>query len=228
MDGLANALEQLLDGLHHPVVVLVGDVQLENREFRVVRPVHALVAEVPGEFKDAVETAHDEALQIELIGDPQVEGNVQCIVVRDKRAGRCTTGNGLQHRGVHLEPALLGEGVPHGLDHPAAGLEGALDFGIDHEVDIPHPVAELRIGEGVVHLAVFIGLDRGQRADGLAQHSEFLDQHTRLTGLGGERGPLHADDVAAVEELLEDGVVHRLVLAGAKLIAVEVNLNLAR
>ena len=177
VDGLADPLEQLLDGLHHPVVILVGDVQLEDGELRIVRPVHALVAEVPGEFEDAVEAAHDEALQVKLVGDPQVERDVERVVMRDERTGRSATGDGLQHRGVHLEPALFGEGVAHGLDDPAAGLEGALDLRVDHQVDVAHPVAELRVGKRIVHLPVLVRLDRRERTDGLAQHSELLHQH---------------------------------------------------
>ena len=228
VNRLADPLKQLLDGLHHPMVVLVGDVELEDGELRIVRPVHALVAEVAGKFEDTVKAAHNQTLQVELVGDAQVEGDVQRVVVGDERTGRGATGNGLQHRGVHLEPPLLGEGVAHGLDDPAAGLESALDLGVDHQVDVAHPVAELRVGERIVHLPVLVGLHGGQRANGLAQHGELLDEHARLAGLRGEGGALHPDDVTAVEQLLEDGVVHRLVLPRAELVAVEVNLNLAR
>ena len=49
--------------------------------------VHALVAEVLRELVHTLEAAHYEAFQIQLVGDAQVERNVESIVVRDE--GSC-------------------------------------------------------------------------------------------------------------------------------------------
>ena len=49
----------LLGEVHHPAVVLVGNVDFHYREFWVVGAVHALVAEVFGKFIDAVESAYN-------------------------------------------------------------------------------------------------------------------------------------------------------------------------
>ena len=58
----ADVLEQLLREAHHPVVVLVGDIDLHSGELGIVRTVHTLVAEVTAELIDSLEAAHDEAL----------------------------------------------------------------------------------------------------------------------------------------------------------------------
>ena len=58
----ADILKQLLREAHHPVVVLVGDIDLHGRELGVVRTIHALVAEVTAELIDSLEATHDEAL----------------------------------------------------------------------------------------------------------------------------------------------------------------------
>ena len=58
----AYILEQLLREAHHPVVVLVGDIDLHGRELGVVRTVHALVAEVTAELIGSLEATHNEAL----------------------------------------------------------------------------------------------------------------------------------------------------------------------
>ena len=95
MNRLADSVDQLFDGLHHPVVVLIGDVQLQHRELRVVRSVHALVPEVSGELENAIKPADNKPLEVQLIGNPQVQRDVKGIVVGRERACRRTTGNGL-------------------------------------------------------------------------------------------------------------------------------------
>ena len=76
--------KHLLDEVHHPDVVLVGDVDLHAGELRVVGLVHAFVAEVLGEFVDAVVAADDEPLEVELVRDPHVEVYVEGVVVGDE------------------------------------------------------------------------------------------------------------------------------------------------
>ena len=39
--------KQLLSGVHHPQIILVGSIELKHGEFRIVRAVHPLVPEVP-------------------------------------------------------------------------------------------------------------------------------------------------------------------------------------
>ena len=66
---LANVGEQVFRGLHHPMVILVRDVQFQHGEFRVVRAVHALVPEVAGELIHAFKAAHDEPLEVQFVGN---------------------------------------------------------------------------------------------------------------------------------------------------------------
>ena len=66
MDCGAHFAQQLLHGLHHPVVVLVSDVQFHDGEFRIVRPVHAFVSEIPRKLEDPIEAPYDEPLEIVL------------------------------------------------------------------------------------------------------------------------------------------------------------------
>ena len=98
-------------------------------------------------------------------------------------------------------------------------------MGVDEEVNIAHAVAQFRIRKGVVDVAILIGLDRGKRTNGLAQYGQLLDQNAGLPCLGGEGGAFDSHHVAAVEQLLEDGVVEGFVLAWTQLIPVQVNLH---
>ena len=91
-------------------------------------------------------------------------------------------------------------------------------------VHVPHAVAELGVGECVVDLALLL-LDYREHPQGLGEDGQALGVYGELAGLGDEGVALDAHEVADVEELLEDGVVHGLVLAGADLVALDIDLN---
>ena len=89
------------------------------------------MAEVLADFIHALKAAHDEAFEIELCGDAQVEVYVERIVVSDEGACAGTSGNGLQDGGFHLGVAGLVKHLSHGFDDDAAFEEDIFDAGID-------------------------------------------------------------------------------------------------
>ena len=186
--------------------------------------VHTLVAEVLRELVDSVVTAHDEPLQIELVGDTEIEGNIKCIVVRDERACGGAARDALEDRGLHLEAAGLVEVLAHGGDNLGPLDEGLLHLRVHDQVHIPLAVAHFRIGECVEHLAVEFLHDR-QNAQRLAQKRKLLSVHAELAGLGEEREALDTDYITYVEEFLPHGVVHSLIFIGADLVALDIDLD---
>src|SRR5690606_14143905 len=78
----SNLLDHLLDEVHHPEVVLVGNVQFHLGELRIVEARHSLVSEVLREFVHTCKTSDDKSLQVELVSNAQVQRHVQRIVVR--------------------------------------------------------------------------------------------------------------------------------------------------
>ena len=88
-----DLLEHLLGECHHPVIVLVRDVDLHTGKLGIVGAVHTLVAEVLGELIHTLKATHDKALQVELIGNTQVQGDVQCVMVGDEGACCRSTGD---------------------------------------------------------------------------------------------------------------------------------------
>ncbi len=226
VEGAGDALEHGLDELHHPVVVLVGHIYLHAGELGVVGAVHALVAEVAAELVDAFEAADNQALEVQLVGDAEVEVDVERVVVGDEGACGGTAGDALQHGGIHLEVALLVEVGTHLVDNHGALDEGVAHLGVDDEVDVALAVALLGVAEGVVDHAVLL-LDDGQGAEALAEDGEGLGVDGDLAHLGDKDIAGDADDVANVKQALEDGVVERLVVAGAYLVALDVELNAA-
>ena len=220
------AMNHLFGVVHHPKVVLVGHIDLKTREFGVVGAVHALVAEVARELVHALEAAHDEALQVELVGDTEVHRDVQGVVMCDERTCRSATGDGLQHRCLHLEIAALVEETADAVDDAGASDEDVLHLVVDHEVHVTHTVAQFGVVEFVILHAVFL-LDDGQRPQRFAQHRQFLNVYRDFAHLRAEGEAFHADEVTNVQKALEDGVIHRLVLVGADLVALDIQLDAA-
>ncbi len=80
--------EQFLVELHHLVDRPVGGVQLEHRELGIVRRIGAFVAEDAPDLVDPLEPADDQALEVQLGRDPQIERDIERVHVRAERARR--------------------------------------------------------------------------------------------------------------------------------------------
>ena len=185
--GLA---QQLLGEVHHPPYVLVGRIELEHREFRVMARTDALVAEIAIDLEHAFEPAHHQPLQIQLGGDPKIHVDIERLVVRDERACGGSTRNQLQHRRLDLEEALLGHQAPHlghrarpDLEDPARGL-------VHDQVHVTLPVAHLVVGQPVELV--------GKRTQRLGQQAQLLATDRQLAAVGPEQHAARAHDVADV------------------------------
>ena len=192
-----------------------------------MRAVHAFVAEVLAELVDAVESADDQFLEVQLAGDAQVLVDVERIVVRDERTRRGAARNRLENRGFDLDVAFRVEELAHGRDDFGALDKDLAYLRIDRQIDVTLAVADFGIGEGVERLAVLL-LDHGQRADRLREHRELAAVHRQLARIGMEREAFDADEVADVEQFLEHRVIQRGIAFGADVVAADVDLNAAR
>src|ERR1700740_585102 len=77
----------------------------------------ALFAEVLAELLPLLEPADDEALEVELGRDAEVEILVEDVVGRDERLGEAAAGARLEERGLDLDEALAVEiGADRGDD----------------------------------------------------------------------------------------------------------------
>ena len=96
---------------------------------------------------------------------------------------------------------------------------------VDDKVEVTLAVTLLRIGESVIGGAVLLFHD-GKGAHRLAQQRELLDVDADSARLRGEHKTLHADDVTDVQ-FLENGIIHRFVLAWTNFVAFHINLDFA-
>src|SRR5450432_4142136 len=50
--------------IHHPEIILVGNIKFQDGELRIMRPVHAFVPEIPAEFIYPVESPNDQSFEV--------------------------------------------------------------------------------------------------------------------------------------------------------------------
>ncbi len=174
--GLRRRAHEALGQVHHVVVVGEGLVGLQHRELGVVPGVDALVAEHPPDLEHPLQPADDEPLEVQLQRDPQVEVDVQGVVVGDERAGRRAALDRLQHRALDLGEAqavqVAADRVDRGVPDPE-DLAGAL---VGLEVDVALPVAGLDVGEPAVLV--------GRRQQRLGQQRELARRGPRARRAG--------------------------------------------
>ena len=105
----ATSRDEPLHAIHRVAVVGVGLVPLEHRELGVVLVGDALVAEVLADLVDALEAADDQALEVELGRDAQVERLVELVVMGLERARERAAVARLEHRRLDLDEAVAVE-----------------------------------------------------------------------------------------------------------------------
>ena len=112
----------------------------------------ALVAEVLADLVDALEAAHDQALQVQLVGDPQEQVAVELVVVGHERPRQRAAVERLEDRRLDLEEAALVEPAPDGADDLGAEDEELARLRVREQVDLAVAVAGLDVLEAVVLL----------------------------------------------------------------------------
>lgn len=87
------------------------------------------------------------------------------LMMSDKRTCRRSSGNGLQHRGFHLQIPFGIEEIPDSVDHPGTFHKDFLDLRIHDQVEITLAVTLFGIGKGIEHLAFLLFHNRRGRND---------------------------------------------------------------
>ena len=209
-DLLGGAGKDAFQNIHHAVKVGEGLIQLAGGELGIVLGVHALVAENASDFIDALQTADDQTLEMQLGGDTHIHIDIERVVMGDKRTRVGAAGNGAEDGSFHFHEAHIVQ-IPAEVSHElTADLKVAPALGIHDEVHIALTVAGFLIGQTVEFFR--------QRLERLAQKPDLPHTHAHLAALGTEHLAVDADDVADVvlSEFIVNGLVH-LVTAGVKL-----------
>ena len=188
--------------------------------------VHSLIAEILRELIYSVVSSDNQPLEIQFVGNTEVERNVERVVMGDERPCCRASRDGLENRSLDLEAARIVEILAHGCHNLCSLHEHVLHLRVHNEVHISLPVAEFRVAECVEYLSVCLFHNR-EHLEGLAEKCQLFRMNGKLAGLGDECEAFDSHNVAYVKKFLEDGVVHCLVLSRADFIPVDIDLDSA-
>jgi len=188
---LRGAFDERLAALHRVAVVGVGLVPLDLRELRRVLVRVALVAKVLRELVDLLEAADDQSLEIELVGDAEVEVLVEQVRAGDERLGEPAAVAWLQDRRLNLDEALAVEVGTDCGDHAGSQERVAARLLVHQQVEVALPVAGLGVGDAVERI--------GERAADLGEQGQLVDGQRRLAAPCLRRRAFCADQIAEVE-----------------------------
>ena len=193
------------------------------RELGIVKPVHTFVTKVFGKFINPFKTAHDQAFQIEFIGNAQIKRNVQGVVVRNKRPGGGTTRNSLQNGRLHFQVSFIIQEIAHRFDDLCPFDKGVFYFIVNDQVDITLPVTLVGVGECIIHFSVFLFHD-GQRPQRFRQNRKLFNVYRNFSHFGNEHKSFHANYIPDIEQTFENNIIHRFVFSGTNVITLEIEL----
>ena len=205
--------QHFLGEIHEVAVVAVGLVELEHGELGVVLGRNAFVPEISVDLEHLFESAHHQALEIELGRDAQEEVHVERVMMRLERLRVRAAGNRLHHRRLDLEETPARHEFADRVHNAAARLEHAARLLAHDEVHVALAVLLLLVRESVEFLR--------QRPQRLHEQTQLRHFKGKLAGLGLEKGSARAEDVAEVVMLeglvrsLADGVARNVELDAA-------------
>ncbi len=188
---LRYARHELLDPRHRVAIVGVGLVPLEHRELGLVLVRDALVAEVLADLVDPLETADDEALEVELVRDAEVVVRVELVVVRDERLREAAPVERLQDRRLDLDEAVRVEPAADCGDHARANHRLGARLLVHEQIEVALAVAELDVRDPVERVR--------ERAPVLSEQDQLVDGDGRLAAAGFGGRADDSNDVAEVD-----------------------------
>jgi hypothetical protein len=110
-----------------------------------VESIDALVSKILADLIDTFQAPHDEALEVELVGDSKVKRPVQCVVFREERTRCRPTIQGLKGWCFNFQEVLTVQKAPKLRNDLGPGAEYLPDFGIDCEIGIALTVPDFLV-----------------------------------------------------------------------------------
>jgi hypothetical protein len=150
-----------------------------------------LVTKVLAELVDLLDPADDQALQVELRRDSQIEVAIERVVVGGEGPGQRPSVQRLEDRSLDLHEVTRIEPAADLGDRAGPLQEELAGLLVRHQVELPPPVAGLNVLEAVEFL--------GRRPKALGEQLPRVGSDRELAALGGEDRPLDPDDVPDVE-----------------------------
>ena len=111
-------------------------------------------------------SADQQALEIQLVGNSEVQPHVEGVVMGDERLSRRASVQGLKNRGLHFQKAALVQEASHERGGFRPEHEHLTHVRVNRQVGVPLTISELRIGkaaEGDRSFRTALGFSSRQR-----------------------------------------------------------------
>ncbi len=153
------------------------------------------IPEIAVDLVDAFDASHYQALQIQFRRDPQIQIDVERVVMRDKRTRHRAAIERLHHRSLYFEKSSFIQLPPQRPYDVRSCNEDFANFRICDQVEIALPVTRLDIFETMPFF-------RKPQHD-LRKKEQLLGMHRKLAGLGTKQVPCDSDDVANIQQIVK-------------------------
>jgi len=166
----------------------------------------AFVPKITVDLVYPLQPTDHEPLQVQLRCDPQIQIDIQRVVMRHEGARRRAAVKRLHHWRLHLYESPSFQLPPQRGDEPGAGHKDFTHFRVGDQIEVALPVACFHVLQAVPFLR-----HREQR---LGEKLDLLHVHAELPGAGTEQVAIHAHDVAVIEHLekLKAALTHGVLL----------------
>ncbi len=190
---LCQVTVQVLGQIHHAVIISVSLVELHQSEFRIMTGVDALVTEYTADLVNALQTADDQALQVQLKGDTKLHILIQRIEMRFKGSGSRTAGVLYQHGGLYLHEAQTVQIAANSADDLRTLQESVLNLRVHDQVHITLTIPHIGVRKSVELLR--------QDLQALREQGQCLHMNGGFACLRDKYIAGHTDDIADVQLL---------------------------
>src|SRR5437868_856819 len=164
--------------------------------------IYPLIPKIVPDFIYTVETANNETLEIQLVGNAKIERHVERIVMRYKRPRCGSAVHRLKHRRLHFEETKSVEERSHGRDHFRSSDEERPHFRMHGEIRVSLAVSLLGIAESGMTNDFsfdFFFFSERKRSKRFREQIERCDPNRHFEGFRSEQTPANADDITEVE-----------------------------
>ncbi len=112
--------------------------------------IHALISELTSHLVHTVETTNDKHLKVQLRGDAKEHLHVEVVVVSLEGPGGGTTGNGVEHGGLHGNKVAVVEPAAKVAVNLSASKQNIASLVVHHQIQVTVTEARLGVLEAIV------------------------------------------------------------------------------
>ena len=137
--------EQIFGKFHHSVIIGVSLIKLHACIFRIMRRIHALVAELVTYLINLFQTADDAHFERKLGCNAHKNVQIKRVIMAYKRTRIRTACNGVDNRGLNFQKSTLIQVSANFGNNSAALNESCANLRVHDKVNIAHAIAQISI-----------------------------------------------------------------------------------